>query len=92
LSILDCPSGFVQNHRGNQEWKIKRQWQHWAHKTQYQHKTTGAIKNGQSRDNGNCPFLIAPVVLCWSCLLCAQCCHCLLIVHSRDRTNTKPQG
>jgi hypothetical protein len=38
---------------GNQEWTIKRQWQHCAHKTQDQHKTTGAIKNGQSRDNGN---------------------------------------
>jgi hypothetical protein len=31
------------------------------------HKTRGAIKNGQSRDNGN-------------------------IGHTRDRTNTKPQG
>jgi hypothetical protein len=136
-------TGPTQNHRGNQEWTIKRQWQHWVHKTQDQHKTTGVIKNGKSRDNGNightrhstntkpqgqwrmdvaivswlsildcpcdfvlvlclvcpmlplsldCPFLIAPVVLCWSCVLCAQCCHCLYIGYTRHRTNTKPQG
>ena len=30
---------------GNQEWTIKRHWQHWAHNR--------PIKNGQSRDTGN---------------------------------------
>jgi hypothetical protein len=60
-------------------------------------KTEGTIKNGQSRDTGNvghtrhrpvsldCPFLIVPSVfsnIYLSCVLCAQRCQCLWIVHS----------
>jgi len=31
-----------ENRRGNQEWKIQRNWQHWVHKTQNddKHKKT----------------------------------------------------
>ena len=34
----------IENQRGNPEWTIQRNWQHWVHKT-----TT----NKQSRDTGN---------------------------------------
>jgi len=29
-----------ENRRGNQEWKIQRNWQHWVHKTQNDDKQT----------------------------------------------------
>ena len=29
---------FRENQRGNQEWAIQRQWQHWVHKTQDEDK------------------------------------------------------
>ena len=39
--------------RGNEEWSIQRNWQHWVHKTQDEDKQHwGAIKNGQSRETG----------------------------------------
>jgi hypothetical protein len=40
--------------RGNQEWTIQRNWQHWVHKTHDEDKQNwGAMKNGQSRETGN---------------------------------------
>jgi hypothetical protein len=34
----------------NQEWTIQRQWQHWAHKTQYEDKQTNKnIKENRMR-------------------------------------------
>jgi hypothetical protein len=52
--------------RGNQKWRIQRNWQHWVNKTKGQSKMDspeklatlgtqdeGAIKNGQSRETGN---------------------------------------
>ena len=45
-----------ENRSGNQDWTIKRHWQHWAHKTQDKYalkKTEVTIKTGQSIDTGN---------------------------------------
>ena len=43
------PINVRENRRGNQEWKIQRNWQHWVHKTQdedkqQQQKTTQKTK------------------------------------------------
>jgi hypothetical protein len=40
--------------RGNEEWTIQRNWQHWVHKTHDEDKQNrGAMKNGQSRETAN---------------------------------------
>ena len=54
-----------ENRRGNQEWTIQRNWQHWVHKTQDEdkqnietlEKTEVAIKNGQFRETGNVGYI-----------------------------------
>jgi len=36
---------------GNQEWTIKRHWQHWAHKTQYEDKHIAQKKTPKKQHN-----------------------------------------
>jgi hypothetical protein len=66
-----------ENRSGNQEWTIKRHWQHLTHKTQ--------DKCPMLQVSLDCPVLIATSVFSnayLSCVLCVQYCRCLLIVHS----------
>jgi hypothetical protein len=41
-----------ENRRGNKEWTIQRNWQHWAHKTQYENEqnTTQKTKKMSNTD------------------------------------------
>jgi hypothetical protein len=43
--LLDNIKTLDKNQRGNQEWKIPRQWQHWTHKTQDENKQNKAKHN-----------------------------------------------
>ena len=38
--LLQLRLNVGENRRGNQEWTIQRQWQHWEHKTQDVNKET----------------------------------------------------
>ena len=41
-----------ENRRGNQEWKIQRHWQHWAHKTLDEIRVITKLPNTEQSSKG----------------------------------------